>query len=144
MRVLLNRGSLKSFRRNHEQMLDQQLEYQPCDHKWDVHDIEHTCRRSFTCVSTLTTVFFSTCQDNIHKMSHRLGCLCSPGSWKHLQLWGRRVCGHCQDHMPSSLGNSSWASAPLLELQLRTNERKSRISQFSLDWKTTKGGPLKI
>lgn len=59
-------------------------------------------------------------------------CFCSPGSWKHLQLWGRWVCSHCQDRMPSSLGGFLRASAPLLELQLRTNERKSRISQFSL------------
>lgn len=57
----------------------------------------------------------------------------SPGSWKHLQLWGRWVWIHCQDHMPSSLGDFSWTSASLLELQLKTNQRKSGISQFSLD-----------
>lgn len=95
--------------------------------------MEHTCRRSFTCFSTLTTVSFSTCQDNIHKWAIVWVCFCSPGSWKHLQLWGRWVCGHCQDRMPSSLGDFSWASAPSLELLLRTKERKSRISQFSLD-----------
>lgn len=58
-----------------------------------------------------------------------------PGSRKDSQLWARWVC-HSQDQRPSSLGDSSSASASLLELQLKTKQNKknqtSRVSSCHL------------
>lgn len=55
MKVLLNAGSVKFSGRKHEHKLDDKLQRQPCEHMRDV-PVWHTCRKSFTCFSTLTTV----------------------------------------------------------------------------------------